>query len=524
ETSLDQVFNYLFDLLARVVSYDTVSIQLIENDRAYLAAARGSFSVEQLRHAIESIIPSTLEERWGQLHQRLMVIPDTQTDSRWITAPGSEYIRSWIGAALRVKGRLLGILNVDSATVNAYDGSVGETVAAFANQAAIAIENAQLHEAVRRHADELERRVIERTAELERERQRIQAILDAAGEGIVFTDPEGIIEYVNPAMEKLTGYAAGEVRGQNLRLWRSSRSARAIIDDAWRVIRQGELWLGEMVNRRKDGVLYEVAITIAPLNGAAGDLIGHVGILHDIAHQKEVERLKDQFVSNVSHELRTPLANVKLYLSLLERGRPEKRGEYMQTLHREAARLTNLIEDMLDISRLDLGATQIQSMPTDLNPLIDQLIIDRSALAGDRSLSIECQLDPDVPPALADPPLLAQVMSNLMTNAINYTPPGGVITISTGVRERQQRRWITFSVRDTGPGIAPQDLPHLFERFYRGEVGRKSGAPGTGLGLAICQEIIARMDGQITVESRPATEGSGATFTVWLRPVDEELP
>ena len=178
--------------------------------------------------------------------------------------PGSEPIRSWIGAALRVKGHLLGILNVDSFTANTYNEATGETVAAFANQAAIAIENAQLHDAVRRHADELEERVIERTAELERERKRTAVILDAAGEGIMLTDIKGTIEYMNPAIERLTGFSSEEAIGQNPRLWQSGRTPVSQYQKMWNTITRGGIWQGELVNRRKDGTLYDAALTIAP--------------------------------------------------------------------------------------------------------------------------------------------------------------------------------------------------------------------------------------------------------------------
>ena len=216
--SLDEVFNYIFDLLAHVVRYDSVSIQLLSEGQILFAAGRGFTDMRRAHKIIrESLVPS-IEERWGEPHQRVIVISDTEHDPNWYALPGSESIRSWVGAALRVKGRLLGILNVNNFTPDAYNEATGETVAAFANQAAIAIENAQLHDAVRRYAEELEGRVADRTLELERERKRTSAILDAAGEGIIFTNLKGRIEYMNAAMERLTGFTAEETLEQNSRL------------------------------------------------------------------------------------------------------------------------------------------------------------------------------------------------------------------------------------------------------------------------------------------------------------------
>jgi PAS domain S-box-containing protein len=513
--SLDDVFNYIFDLLAHVVRYDSVSIQLLSDNQVLFAAGRGFSDVRRAHEIIrESLLPS-FEERWGQPHQRVMVISDTASDPRWYPLSGSEPIRSWVGAALRVKGRLLGVLNVDSLIANSYDSITAETVAAFANQAAIAIENAQLHDVVRRHAEELEGRVADRTLELERERKRTAAILDAAGEGIIFTNLRGHIEYVNAAAEQLTGFKAEEALGQNPRLWQSGTTPVSLYQKMWQTISRGEVWRGELVNRRKDGFLYNAALTIAPVFDLDGQISGYVGIQRDISQQKELDRLKDEFVSNVSHELRTPIANVKLYIGLLTRGKPEKYDDYLQTLRREAARLEKLIEDLLDLSRLDLGRQPIILAPTDINQLAAQLIADRTALAASHELLIDYRAESPLPFVLVDPEMLSQVLSNLLTNAVNYTPPGGLITISSAARQRDGQSWITLTIQDTGPGILPHERMHIFERFYRGEAGRKSGAPGTGLGLAISAQIMNKLGGSITVDS-PYT--GGAAFTVWLNP------
>jgi PAS domain S-box-containing protein len=513
EMSLDEVFERLFNLLAEVIHYDCVSIELYdETDCAYLAAQRGFPDPALAREFTRHVTGPTMRERWGS--SSVIVMPDTQHDPRWLPLPEFEFIRARIISWLRVKNRTFGILNVDSKVVNAYDSAAGDTVAAFANQAAIAIENAQLSEAIRQHAAQLEQRVVERTAELLQEQQRQQAILDTAGDGIIFTDGRGVIVYVNPAMEYLTGYTATEVLGQTARLWKSGLTPPEVYAELWQTIRRGEVWKGEMINRHKNGQLYDTALTVAPLRGADNTINGFVGIQRDISQQKELDRLKDQFVSSVSHEFRAPLSNMKLYLSLLESGRPEKRDQYLQTLQRETVRLENLIEDLLYISRLDMGAATPRRVPTELHPLIAQMITDRADLAARHDLSLDYLPKLDLPPALVEPTMFTQVISNLMSNAINYTASGGMVTLSTGVRQDHQQEWITISVQDTGPGISDADRPHIFERFYRGEAGRKSGAPGTGLGLSICRQVVEKMEGRLTVESTP---GQGATFTVWLK-------
>jgi PAS domain S-box-containing protein len=228
---------------------------------------------------------------------------------------------------------------------------------------------------------------------------------------------------------------------------------------------------------------------------------------------KELDQLKSQFVANVSHELRTPLANIKAYLYLLEHGKPEKHAQYMTTLHSETSHLEYLIEDLLDLSRLDQGKIRIRLAAVDVNRVIAMLLDARALLVRQAGLTLEVLPQPTLPPALADEDRLMQVLTNLLANATHYTPQGGTITLRTGLQQAEGRAWVTVAVSDTGLGITPQDLPHIFERFYRGTAAQQRNVPGTGLGLAICQEIMQRMDGRITVESQV---GAGSTFAVWL--------
>jgi signal transduction histidine kinase len=231
----------------------------------------------------------------------------------------------------------------------------------------------------------------------------------------------------------------------------------------------------------------------------------------------ELDHMKSQFVSNVTHELRTPLSNIRLMLSMLaEGGRPDKQPQYLATIERETGLLTKLIEDLLYLSRLDLGRTQAVMAPLAINSLVADLAMDRAALFAERGLRLQTGLAPDLPMILGDPRMLAQVMTNLMTNAMNYTPTGGQVTLITQAQPQDGTIWVTITVADTGPGIPTEEQAHLFERFYRGTAAVSSGTPGTGLGLAICQEIVNHHHGTITLES---TSGQGSKFTVWL-PID----
>lgn len=232
-----------------------------------------------------------------------------------------------------------------------------------------------------------------------------------------------------------------------------------------------------------------------------------------LEQSQSADRAKSQFLSNVSHELRTPLTSIRLYLGLLANCPVERRETYLESLSRETGRLQTLIEGLLDISRLDLGKTKVQLERTDLNQLLATLFNDREKLFAARGLQLHLHTAADLPPTQADPRLIEQVATNLLTNAMNYTPDGGAVFLRTAVAEAEGRAWVTFCVQDTGPGIAEEEIPHLFNRFFRGQVGQTSKAAGTGLGLAICKEIITLHAGRISLDS---VVGQGCTFTVWL--------
>lgn len=438
----------------------------------------------------------------------------------WRDAALQRGYRSLAAVPIRENGRPVGALAVYAAEPHGFDIEDEQLLDEIGQDISYALDALE-QEAQRQRAEvelnrlnaELEQRIAERTAELARAHERLRAILDTAGEGVVFTDSQGAIEYINPAMERLTGYSADEVLGHNPRIWKSDQTPPSTHQHMWQALLRGETWQGEVINRRKDGTLYDAALTASPVTDLDGRSVGYVGVQRDITRQKELDRLKDQFVSNVSHELRTPLANVMLHIGLLTRGRPERRDIYLRTLQREAERLRKMIEDLLDLSKLDRGVMPIRLASTDVHQLLESLVLDRAALAAQRGLTLQYQPAPDLPMAVTDGSKLTQVISNLLTNALNYTPSGGEVSVSSALQRTADRRWLTIQVRDTGPGIAAKDLAHLFKRFYRGEAGRTTDAPGAGLGLAISHEIVQRLGGRITVISEP---GHGAAFTIWL--------
>jgi two-component system phosphate regulon sensor histidine kinase PhoR len=189
-------------------------------------------------------------------------------------------------------------------------------------------------------------------------------------------------------------------------------------------------------------------------------------------------------------------------------------------LRRETSRLEDLIESLLTLSRLDQDRVVFKFGPVSLNELVEEYVFDRAPLAQDQGLALSSETTPDLPTVRADRRLIGQVFGIILTNALQYTPAGGQIVVSTHQSRDPDRVGAGFSVRDTGPGIPADERDRVFTRFFRGTAGIQSGTSGTGLGLAIAKEIVDRHHGQITVESA-GIPGQGATFAVWL-PVEGE--
>jgi PAS domain S-box-containing protein/excisionase family DNA binding protein len=422
-------------------------------------------------------------------------------------------VQTVAGFPLKRQERVIGVFNVAYLSPKKLGHDEMRILCLLADQAAVAIENARLYQQVQAHSEKLEALVAARTLQWQEEKERADVILAHAADGVVLTDAEGIIEYVNPSWERLTGFTSKQALGQNPRILKSGETAPETYEEMWQTIKAGKVWRGQLRNRRADGSIHDVDLTVAPVTNGEGKIVNFVGVHRDITALKEVARLKDDFVSNVSHELRTPIANLKLYQSLLQRGKPEKRETYLQVIARETARLEQLVTDLLDLSRLDQGAITLAPELLNLNGLAADVVNRLLRLAEERQVTLELAQALDLPPAWLDLHQITQVLTNLIVNALNYTPPGGQVTVETAQETREGRAGVSLIVQDSGIGIAPADKGHIFERFFRAQAARDTSVPGTGLGLAIAKEIVELHNGQIEVQS---TLGKGSTFKVWL--------
>jgi signal transduction histidine kinase len=430
-----------------------------------------------------------------------VVIPDTTAAVDWVVGrPGRDWRLSYVAAPILVKGQTVGFLNVNGAQAGQFGPADARRLQIFADHAAAAIENARLYQEQHEYAEQLEGRVRERTAQLQAQYAWLEAVLGSTTNGIIVVDTAGEIILSNPVAQTW------------LNQMLSPQDAARLRDAVRDIARQAQ------ASDRNPTTLLELKgldleLRAAQISDRSREEAVAVVAAHDVSHLRALDRMKTRFVSNVSHELRTPVTTIKLYAALMARTPPEKWKTYLEALTQEADRQASLVEDILQISRIDAGRLALETRSIALNELIEAAVISHQVLAGNKQLTLTQQPLEVSPIVCVDPERMMQVLNNLVENGIHYTPEGGTIVVSAGTEEMAGRTWAVVKVSDTGWGIPAEEQPHLFERFFRGEEPRQMQVPGTGLGLAIVREIVELHGGQVTVESQV---GAGTTFVVWL--------
>jgi PAS domain S-box-containing protein len=521
----DEVVDRILENVGRVVAHDAANVMLIEEGvaryvRGYGYDERGlSDWVRSLRFQVSEVPVWQEMLRTGQP----FAIPDTATNPNWLNIPEEAWIRSTVKAPIRREGEIIGVLHLDSTTPGFFDQDDAQRLQAFADQAAIAIRNAQLYDEIQLHAHDLEERVRARTVEVEAQRAQLQAILDAMGEGVVYTIGNKAI-YVNQAFVDLLKFDASEMLFDTENVYRHMTSGIKNYDDQVggamrKAFARGKSWRGELRLRCKDDVEFDAALTITQVRHAgANDEDGTVTIFRDISQEKALQAQKDRFIANASHELRTPLANIKTRLYLVRR-QPEKLDLHLQVLERVTDSMTDLIENLLDVSRFERGIISLTPRPVILQDLIREVITIQQPEAEGKNITMSAALPENPLVVSADSQRLTQVVTNLLTNALNYTPMGGQVVVELDEEPGEETQQAVIRVRDTGVGIPDEAKSQVFEPFFR---TNETASTGTGLGLTIAQEIIERHGGTIEVESEV---GKGSTFIVKLDlVVDKEQP
>jgi two-component system phosphate regulon sensor histidine kinase PhoR len=362
-------------------------------------------------------------------------------------------------------------------------------------------EVAVLARSLNRMADELQERLVL----LERERSQLRTVLEGMVEGVVLTDPTGRILVANEAFRRIFN-AQLPVEGRLPLETARVPALQEAIEAALRA--DGALTREIALGGAQEKVIQASLAAILE----SGRTIGAVAVFHDVTELKRLERVRREFVANVSHELRTPLTAIKGYAETLRDGGlrdPETAAEFVQVIHRHAERLRALIEDLLDLASVEQGQARIDLEPVSLQDVVAQAEAVTRAAAAQRRHTITVDLPADLPGVLADLDRLAQVLINLLDNAVKFTPEGGRIEVSG----RRADGRVVIAVKDNGVGIPAGDIGRIFERFYRVGRARDRRDGGTGLGLAIAKHLTLAMGGTIEVESLP---GSGTTFRISL--------
>ena len=364
---------------------------------------------------------------------------------------------------------------------------------------------------------------------------RLATAVEQAAETIIITDPAGKILYVNPAFQKTTGYNCAEAIGQNPRLLKSAKHDDGFYRRMWNTLRQGEVWSGHFVNRRKDGTLYEAEASISPIRDASGAVVNYVAVEWDATREMQLEaqirqaqkmEVVGRLAGGVAHDFNNILAVIKMVVELMKtdgKAAPELLS-YANDIGVAVDRAAALTRQLLLFGRKEI----LLPRNLDLNNSVNHMAKMLQRVLGE-DIQLQFRFSPEPLVVRVDPGMLDQVLMNLAVNSRDAMPNGGKLVIETAAAEfdpetaaqTPQARagsFVCLSVADTGDGIAPEDLPRIFEPFFT----TKDVGKGTGLGLAIVYGIVQQHQGWINVSSEP---GRGAVFRIYLpRLVETNAP
>lgn len=401
---------------------------------------------------------------------------------------------------LLLRGRPLGALYLADANVDASTDRQRQLLDSFSYFAATAIENARLYQAVADKSRELE------------------TILAGIGDGVLVVDAELQLVLMNPVAAHIFALESPPPVGLPIHPFIADSGILDLLNQVRTAPYQAHVH--EMERRRRaphaEPAIFQALAT--PLV-VGPELHGIATVLRDITAQKDLERMKSNFLSVVSHELKTPLHSVKGFVDIILMGKTgpvtEIQRDFLETVKQQTDHLQRLIDDLLEFSRLESGRVTLRLQPVDLPVVIEAVLDKLTPLAHSAEVTLVNHTPENLPSLLADPWRLEQVVTNLVDNAIKFTPPHGAVTISAA----DTGDYLHVSVTDTGIGIPPGEIERIFDRFYQIDGGANRLYKGAGLGLTICRHIVEHHGGRIWVKSdfgKDAAHGGGATFTFTL--------
>jgi signal transduction histidine kinase len=489
---VERVGGDILETAAPAVGADAAVLLLYDAEHRLLRAEAASGIPEELWHSFEVEVSDEFNQRL-LTGGKPVVVDDVDGEGRLkIQLARAVGARTARVVPIRYEGNPVGTLTFYAVTAPRRFDSVAVAVAVLiANEAGDVLERARLQEEVRD------------------ERERAARVLAHIGDGVFFVDGTGVIRLWNPAIAAITGLADDDVLARRpqdvLPGWAaieplvpvSSAPANAARNAEAQPLDLGdrELWISISAVRFPDGTVYA---------------------LRDLTEERGIERLKSEFVATVSHELRTPLAAVYGAAMTLRRQDVEldddHRRRLLAVIAGESDRLARIVDQVLAASRLDSGSFAFAVEHCDPGALADQ-VIEAARVHTPADVRIDLVAGGDLPAVAADPDMLRQVLTNLVENAVKYSPAGGRVHVSLWPHEGR----VLFGVRDEGLGIPPREQERIFEKFFRLDPNLTRGVGGTGLGLYICRELVRRMGGRIWVASR---EGEGSTFFFELPAAD----
>lgn len=358
--------------------------------------------------------------------------------------------------------------------------------------------------------------------ESDEELKKLSVAIRQSPLAVVITDPLGNIEYINPAFTRDMGYSLDEVKGQDFRIFQSGKMPADAYNDLLETLLSGGVWRGELHNKKKNGDLYWENALISAIRNDDGVITNFVAVKENITEKKKQwvellaakekaetnDRLKSAFLANISHEIRTPMNGILGFSELLREPRlsGEKQAEYIDLIHQSGMRMLGIINDLLDISRIEAGETVLQISETPVNGLLRDLLAFFKPEAESKMLRLNCTegLSDSESVIKTDSLRLSQILTNLVKNALKFTNTGGIDFGYT-----RKNTLLEFYVIDSGIGIPVDMKERIFERFHQADNAQTKGTEGAGLGLSISRELVAMLGGTIRVESE---KGMGSTF------------
>jgi PAS domain S-box-containing protein len=382
------------------------------------------------------------------------------------------------------------------------------------------VENAIRHKKaeleLKKYQEKLIDLVKERTEELAEEKELLAVTLSSMADAVVAVDADNCIILLNKAAELITGWEFEHARGRRVDdviKFCSEQTKQPVQTPIDKVLESRKFETGAeydiLISRL--GREFPVAATAAPIRKNDGNMTGIVMVFRDVSQQREIDRMKSDFISSVSHELRTPLTSIKAYAETMiydKNMTEDTKYEFLQIINEESDRLSNLINGILEISKIESGTIEIIRTRVKAADVLKRGAEELKHVAEKKHITYKCDIDDNLPELLGDENKIHSMLTNLITNAIKFTPENGTITVSAKMCNDD----MVIKVSDTGMGIPQNDLNKIFGRFYRVLRPGKQ-IQGTGLGLAIVKEIVIRHDGRIEVESEV---DKGSTFTVYL--------